>query len=552
VKLRIIHLDDDLVAIDKPIAMPTHAPQPDPAGSDVVSVLSRQLGVDYLGVHQRLDADTSGVMLFARRREANAGLAAAFASRDVRKHYAALVHGAPSPSSGTIDLPIAPADGGLRAVAEPGDPMAQRAVTRYATRWTSPDGLVSLVDLHPETGRTHQLRVHLRAIGTPIVGDPLYDPGRPFPRLMLHACALELTHPTSGEPLRLVAELPQGFDRDSWVTSRGFPDEQLALRLAIDRRAPLLADRATTACRLVNADADAMPGVVVDRIGSVYRIDVGGEDPGDGPRGEALRERISALVAKLTPGLTPELEPGLTRELTPDVTPEPSSELTSELTPRLTDIATHDGSDGDSHAIVIDAIPFVTRTISGRTLPALQYRETTSRVREWCRGRRVLACGVTAAGLSHGAHAGAADLFVVERARPLLQWLGDAVGEDGRVGMVAGELHEQLDRLARNGRQFEVVLIDLRAVLSRAPRGARTLERAIGAALALVERGGLAVLCLDDRRVTRRAYRRAVSEAARSVSVTIEIAGLYGASPIDFPVVAGAESALKVMAVRVD
>lgn len=519
-KLRIIHLDDDLVAIDKPIALPTHAPQPDPAGADVVSVLSRQLGVDYLGVHQRLDADTSGVMLFARRREANAGLAAAFASRDVHKHYLALVHGAPSPSSGSIDLPIAPADGGLRAIAEPGDPMAQRAVTRYATRWTSPDGLVSLVDLHPETGRTHQLRVHLRAIGTPIVGDPLYDPGRPFPRLMLHACALDLTHPTSGEPLRLVAELPQGFDRDSWVTARGFADERLALRLAIDRRAPLLADPATTACRLVNGVADAMPGVVVDRIGSVYRIDVGGEGPGDGPRGEALRELISALVAKLTSGLT--------------------------------DIATHDGSDGDSHAIVIDAIPFVTCTISGRTLPALQYRETTSRVREWCRGRRVLACGVTGAGLCHGAHAGAADLFVVERARPLLKWLGDAVGQNARVGMVAGELHEQLDRLARNGRQFEVVLIDLRAVLSRAPRGTRTLERAISAALALVERGGLAVLCLDDRRVTRRAYRRIVSEAARSVSATVEIAGLYGASPIDFPVVAEYESALKVMAVRVD
>jgi 23S rRNA (cytosine1962-C5)-methyltransferase len=235
-KIPILYQDPDIVVVDKPAGIPTHAPDPgDPYPGDALRIVQAQTGLAYLGMHQRLDADTSGVLLFAARREANRALAAAFECREVRKVYLALVHGAPPRAEGVIDAPIVREHGDRYRVTTLSDPRGLAARTRFrvlssnamelsqgqiahhashityhAARSTQHDERLSsysILELIPETGRPHQIRVHLAHLGCPVVGDPLYGPaGRPAPRLFLHAYQLTLPHPATGERVTFIAD----------------------------------------------------------------------------------------------------------------------------------------------------------------------------------------------------------------------------------------------------------------------------------------------------------------------------------------------------------
>ena len=131
-RIPILYQDPDLVVVDKPVGIPTHAPDPgDPYPGDALRIVQAQTGLPYLGMHQRLDADTSGVLLFAARREANRALAAAFEGRSVRKVYLALVHGAPPRAEGVIDAPIVREHGERYRVTTLSDPRGLAARTRY-------------------------------------------------------------------------------------------------------------------------------------------------------------------------------------------------------------------------------------------------------------------------------------------------------------------------------------------------------------------------------------------------------------------------------------
>ena len=128
----ILHQDDDIIVVNKPAGIPTHATDPaDPYLGDALRIVKAQTGLSYLGMHQRLDAETSGVLLFAARREANAALARAFEGREVRKVYLALVHGTPKQAEGVIDAPIVRERGERYRVTGAGDPRGLAARTRY-------------------------------------------------------------------------------------------------------------------------------------------------------------------------------------------------------------------------------------------------------------------------------------------------------------------------------------------------------------------------------------------------------------------------------------
>ena len=241
-RIPILYQDPDLVVVDKPTGIPTHAPEPgDPYPGDALRIVQAQTGLPYLGMHQRLDADTSGVLLFAAWREANRALAAAFESRNVRKVYLALVHGAPPRAEGVIDAPILREHGERYRTTTIGDPRGLAARTRFRVVETYPVSRIpysveshrqqtsqyesrttqhalrnpardersitcTLLELIPETGRPHQIRVHLAHIGCPVVGDPLYGPAdRPAPRLFLHAYQLTLPHPATGVRITFTA-----------------------------------------------------------------------------------------------------------------------------------------------------------------------------------------------------------------------------------------------------------------------------------------------------------------------------------------------------------
>jgi tRNA pseudouridine32 synthase/23S rRNA pseudouridine746 synthase len=163
----------------------------------------------------RLDRDTSGVILAAKTKPAAGFLGKAMMARKFQKTYRAIVTpGAPEPRAGTIELALRREEIGREAyirVCAPDHPDAESALTRYRTLAEAPGA--ALVELEPQTGRMHQLRVHLAAIGRPIAGDARYGgalvvAGHPAPRLMLHAQALSFPHPAGGTA-RLEAPVPQ-------------------------------------------------------------------------------------------------------------------------------------------------------------------------------------------------------------------------------------------------------------------------------------------------------------------------------------------------------
>jgi tRNA pseudouridine32 synthase/23S rRNA pseudouridine746 synthase len=197
--LQIIFADDSLLVVNKPnglLAVPGKGP-------DKQDCLVSRLQVDFpdaLTVH-RLDMSTSGMMVFARGGAMQRQLSRLFSERRIEKHYVALVAGTLNPGVGEISLPIA-ADWENRPLRRIDTVRGKYSLTRF--RLLSHIDGNSCVELQPVTGRTHQLRLHMSAIGHPILGDALYGKVNSAPRLMLHAFSLKLVHPFSGQSLNLI------------------------------------------------------------------------------------------------------------------------------------------------------------------------------------------------------------------------------------------------------------------------------------------------------------------------------------------------------------
>jgi len=218
----ILHDDGALVAVAKPSGEPVIAARGEPPEACLQKRLERQLGRRVYVVH-RIDKDASGVVVFALDADAHRAASLAFEHRDVRKHYLAYAAGELSPAAGRLDVPLHAARKGKTRPARPGEPGAQAAVTDYATSRRfrlSDEALVSLVEVRPQQGRHHQIRVHLRAAGTPILFDPLYGrglmpsalAGAPCSRLALHALRLELPSTDGSRTLTIEAPLEPDLD----------------------------------------------------------------------------------------------------------------------------------------------------------------------------------------------------------------------------------------------------------------------------------------------------------------------------------------------------
>ena len=213
--LKIVHEDADILVVDKPPGLVVHpgAGQPDRTLLNALLAHAPRLaGVPRAGIIHRLDKDTSGLLVVAKTVEAQTELARQLAERSMRRTYLAVVQGDP-PASGTIDAPIGrDARSRVRmAVSHRGKPArtAYRVLERF--------GHAALVECRLETGRTHQIRVHLQHIRHPLVGDPVYRRGTrhgsAFLRQALHACELTLAHPRTGKLLTWRSPLPRDMKR---------------------------------------------------------------------------------------------------------------------------------------------------------------------------------------------------------------------------------------------------------------------------------------------------------------------------------------------------
>jgi tRNA pseudouridine32 synthase/23S rRNA pseudouridine746 synthase len=204
--LEVLHLEPGFVVLAKPPGLLSE-PGRGPDKRDSLLVRAQAVYPDARIVH-RLDMMTSGVIVLAREAPTHARLSAAFRERCVRKCYEALVHGRPAVEQGeialplTVDWPNRPRQIVCHATGKP-------SLTHYrVVGETTPDGLAR-VALEPVTGRTHQLRVHLAALGHPIAGDPFYGVADDAsPRMMLHACRLEFAHPHSGAAMVFESPVP--------------------------------------------------------------------------------------------------------------------------------------------------------------------------------------------------------------------------------------------------------------------------------------------------------------------------------------------------------
>jgi 23S rRNA pseudouridine1911/1915/1917 synthase len=218
IPLVIAYEDADLIVLDKPPGLVVH-PAPGHERGTLVHALLHHCeslsgvgGVARPGIVHRLDKGTSGLLVVAKSDAAHRGLSDQFRAHSVEREYLALVRGAPRVASGRIDAPISRSASDGKRFTTRGSRRSRAAVTY----WTLGERLVehSLLRIRPQTGRTHQIRVHLASIGLPIAGDPLYGGGRRAARSIglerqaLHAGTLGFEHPVRGGKLRFEAPLP--------------------------------------------------------------------------------------------------------------------------------------------------------------------------------------------------------------------------------------------------------------------------------------------------------------------------------------------------------
>ena len=213
IAIAVLYEDDDLLVVDKPRGMTVHPGAGRTTGTLVNALLGRQMNLSGIGgplrpgIVHRLDRNTTGVMIVAKTDQAHLRLAADLAAHRVGRHYLALVRGNIVENEGVVDAPIGrhAVDRKRQAVVVGG----RRAVTHFRTLERFGD--YTLIEATLETGRTHQIRVHMQYIGRPVAGDPVYGGVRDELGLAaqaLHSAKVEFTHPATGQHMVFVAEMP--------------------------------------------------------------------------------------------------------------------------------------------------------------------------------------------------------------------------------------------------------------------------------------------------------------------------------------------------------
>lgn len=544
---RVLYEDDDLIAVDKPAGVVCQAPdsaRPHDLPSRLRSFLAARRGVPlaevYLGTHQRLDAESSGVILYTLRPSANPALAAQFESRQVQKRYLAAVSGKP-PAKGTqLTDWLAPEKGGRMSVVRGPRPGAKQAKTLIEQ--VRRNGPRSWVQVRIDTGRTHQIRVQLAQRGCPLVGDTLYD-GPPAFRLMLHSESLVVNHPVTGHPLEIRAPIPPAFE--DWLahgSRAAFLDPRLlgcALDHACQRRfseGRALAAGITTTFRLLHEDADGVPGFGVDVYDRHLVVRV---------RADATPEDEEALLAGLAglevAGIYLKRHPKQANELTQvtDDRTAPAAPVRGEAAPEA--VIVHE-----------NGVPFEVQLHDGlRTGLFLDQRENRRRIGEIARDKRVLNLfaytgSFSVAALAHGA----AHVTSVDVSRAALRWADrnvERIGASERHRSIAQDAFDALEQLARRGERFDVIICDPPSYATTKRGRFRVTKDYVAlcrAALQVIAPDGVLLASLNHYGISQAALRKFVQVAVKAQGLHLHALRDTPAQ-VDFPTAGGAEATAK-------
>ena len=512
---RVLIDDGWLVAINKPVGVPCQAREPGDR-DDLLTRLRAYFDDGYLGMHQRLDQETSGVMVFARRREANAALAKQFEGRRVRKVYVAAVQGWRGGSC-TLQHWLALRKGRSQVHDRPRRG-AREAVSHVSVRTKT--GNRALLQVEIETGRTHQIRAQLAHIGFPVVGDRLYGGGTSG-RLMLHSEKLRLVHPKTGESVEFHAPIEADFD--CWLRGADEPF-QLVWRRALERRYRLGHDDRTSAFRLLHRDAEGELGVAIDHYGheSGCHAVVHFFDHANEARVLDELHGFDGLYVKRHPK-----EARAAAQVLDHLAPsEPVRGVAAS----------------ESVVVVENGLRFQCQLASG--LPTglyLDQRIARQRVRDAAHARRVLNLFAYTGAFTVAAAAGGAERTVtVDLSKRSLQQLETNLSLndlDGSHRVLAADCFEFLKSAAADGQQYDLVICDpptyARSKNRRWTSGVQWRDLA-ASCFEVAAPGAIVLLCSNDVRMSNAKFRRFVHDAARSTKRTIQSMRDVP-SPPDFP-----------------
>ncbi len=552
---RILYQDDALLVVDKPAGVPCMAARPEESADDVASRLRRHLGSSgddpvYVGIHHRLDRDTSGLMVFARSKEANPTLAHQFETHRIERRYVAAVE-LPEASSlpASVDLPLRRARDHRRMEPAPAEGHGARAARTDILDVRS-RGRRALLRVAPRTGRTHQIRVHLAALGAPVAGDRLYG-GPGAPRLMLHAVELALRHPIDDTPLRFHAPLPDLFE--CWLHERDEVDprnlERVMRRLqeGLEARWGLAhscdGPRSTTAFRLLHGEGEGVPGLALDRYGDFVLIRV---DEGllPQPTLATLAERLGALGFQ---GVYLQQRPRRPERLSP--------ERLAQLAPPN---PVHGAPAPRPLLVLEEGLPLEVALGQGlATGLYMDQREARRWLRARCSGADVLNLfGYTGAFTVAAAAGGARRTVTVDASAPALRWARRNLALGGYGGthqFVRGDVFETLEVMRLAAERFDFVVLDPPTYgTSRRGRwrAQRDWPRLIEAACQVLAPGGWIYASSNDRRSSARALQLALQRGVEAAGRRIE-ALRRRAPPADHPHPATVEPHLNAWLCRV-
>ncbi|MBX3249802.1 MAG: class I SAM-dependent methyltransferase [Myxococcales bacterium] len=536
--------DGQLLVVAKPAGVPCQAPDPS-SRDDLPHRLGRWLAArgeaPYLGVHQRLDRDTSGVIAYARTDEANRYLAEQMEGRRAEKTYVAAVTGWRG-GARTLRHRLAKGAHGVEVVRAPA---GKEAVSHVEV--LERHGERALLRVRIDTGRTHQIRVQLAAEGAPVAGDSLYG-GAPAPRLMLHAASVRFDRPSPGSasptPPTFEAPVPAAFTR--WLTHADGPFAAPthpgaladALREALERRWGLAraacAEEPTTAFRLVNAEGDGVAGLTVDLYGdhlvaSLYDAAIDHE--------ESLLDALEALGFE---GIY------LKRR------PKQANVIVDPRRQEVAPAAPVRGRAAPAELIVWEhGVRYPVRLGDGLSTGLfLDMREPRRRVREAASGRRVLNLFAYTGPFSVAAAAGGAtEVLTVDVAAPALARAEEAFALNGLEGQrtYRADCFDFLARGVARGERFDMVICDpptyATTKRTRWTSGKQWVELA-ERCLRVAAPGAIVLLSSNDHRMSAEQFRRYAREAAERVGVTPSVLRTLPA-PWDYPATPGAPPAFK-------
>lgn len=559
----IVFEDDVVIVVDKPPGVPSQAADP-AQPDDVPARLRRHLvtrgarggGPVYLGVHQRLDQATSGLLLYTKDRALNAPIAAAFEARRVQKSYLALVTGWRGGARTLTDR--------LSAVQHASSSSARRKVTGHgkaelAITHVKPlerRGERTLLELTLETGRTHQARVQLQGAGAPIVGDVWYG-GVAAPRLCLHSARLQI--PLEGrKPLRFEAPVPAEFR--SWLGGQPDPasvyDDLDALRVRLraaatkrywlgrsDLHEPA---RRTDTFRLVHADGDGLPELAVDVYGAHVVAQFYGDDGAFAD--PARRARVLDVLSEQYRGVYQVVRPKQANVLVSTRRDDlsPTTPVRGEAAP-------------DPLVVHEEGLPVLTKLGDGlATGIYLDQRANRAWIAAQAAGKSVLNLFSYTSLFSVAAARGGATRTVsvdasavaLERARE--NFLEAGLWDPDKHTLVAEDVFAWLARMQRKGERFDLVICDPPAYSTTKKHRFSTADggwiELAGLALGVLAPGGQLLAFTNHRKTPRMRFRKQLSEGAARAK--IQLVGIKDRpDAADFPPPFGEDAYLKGMVV---